>query len=132
MSDQLPEVLERLAEAGGLDLAAGFARAFGGRRVFVPAPERLTEDHPLVKGLAREGLTLKDARVLADVLTGYVDVPFGPFAGPARRRRAARDMLANGATKSQIAATCEMTERSVYRLQRRRQIKARNRDLFED
>lgn len=113
----LPEVLERLKEAGGLDLARGFARAFGGRRVFVPAPEHLTLDHPLVKGLAAEGLTLKDARLLAGELGGYVDVPFGPFAGPARRRLAARRMLADGATKAQIAQACEMTERSVYRLQ---------------
>ena len=116
MSD-LPEVLERLAEAGGLELARGFARAFGGRRIFVPKPEHLTDDHALVKGLAAEGLTLKDARVVAGELGGYVDVPFGPFAGPARRRQSARQMLAEGATKSQIAQACEMTERTVYRLQ---------------
>lgn len=128
----LPQDLARLAEAGGLELAAGFARAFGGRRIYVPAPDQLTERHRLVKGLAREGLTLKDARVVANVLGGYVDVAFGPFAGPDRRRRAAREMLKQGVTKSEIAEACEMTERTVYRLQAKPALKSKNRDFFED
>lgn len=129
---ELPEILERIAEAGGLDLAAAFARAFGGRRIFVPSPDHLTESHALAKGLAAEGRTLKDARLVAGELGGYVDVPFGPFAGPARRRRAARDMLAAGATKAQIAQACEMTERTVYRLQARDGDQPQNLDLFDD
>ena len=120
---ELPEVLATVAEHAGLPAAAALARAVGGRRIYVPRPEQLTEDHELARALAGEGLDLSTARRLAVALGyGKVDVPFGPFVGEAqarrRRRKAVKRMLRAGElSRSEIAGRAGTTERTVYRIQ---------------
>ena len=121
---ELPEVLELVAEQAGLGSAAAFARAFGGRRIYTPKPHRLSEKHPWVTALAKQGLNLIEAKNLAEVVgPGVVDVPFGPFVRKSRavedakRRSAVVASLRQGRTKSQVAKACELTERRVYQIQ---------------
>lgn len=51
--------------------------------------------------------------------TGRLVLPLGPGKGSASRRQRAKEMLRDGASLSQVALACELTERTVsnYRAQ---------------
>ena len=118
---ELPGVLADAARLGGLQLAASLAHAFGGRRVFVPRGLSRSGKYPFVKGLRAQGATPGDIEALVGVFGGeHIDVPLGPFVGlhaaQGRRREEVRRRLAAGEKRSEIAAACGTTERSVYRI----------------
>ena len=122
MSAPLPGVLQEIAEACGeaaaLSMAAvgglgalSMAARFGGRRVYIPRPEAIGEDHPLAQVVG-----LACARRMADVLVNdRVLIPLGPRAKPANRRQLYAKLKAEGRTNSYIAEALGVHLRTVGR-----------------
>ena len=126
--EPLPEVLARVAEACGLGAALNLAHAFGGRELYVPRTEGLTEDHPLAIALG-----LACARKAAVALGhGKLLIPLGPASSAHQKTRLYRRLRREGKTNPQIAAAMGVHLRAVeFRNQRARRAEADDEpDLF--
>ena len=78
MTYVLPELLQIVADAAGLDAAIRLAALKGGRMVYIPVPDNdLDSDHWLVKTIGHEA-----AKRIMELYGGTrVNIPLGPFAG---------------------------------------------------
>lgn len=130
MSPDLPDLLARLAEACGEGVALKFAGEFGGREIYLPAPDRLTEEHPIAVLLG-----LKVAKVAAAALgpSGRLIVPLGPTSTQKRTRARIRALTGEGKPVGEIARVVGVHERTVYyrRAKDREATAERGPDLFD-
>jgi Mor family transcriptional regulator len=111
----LPQVLAMVAEATDRATALSFAGAFGGRRVYVPRPETIKQDHEWALAMG-----LDAARLVADALYPGESwtVPHGPLSGGARRRAEIFRLRDGGASVGAIAHALKVDQRSVWRVLR--------------
>jgi Mor family transcriptional regulator len=109
----LPQVLALVAAATDRATALAFAGAFGGRRVYVPRPETIKQDHEWALALG-----LEPARAVADALFPGESwtVPHGPLSGGAQRRAEIFKLRDGGMSAGDIAHTLRMDQRSVRRV----------------
>lgn len=106
----LHKSLMDIAEHCGEDLAVHLVARAGGQRLYVPASEYLTDDHPLVVAVG-----LDAARRLAEHFAGErLEVPTSLAPSAARPRVLA--LAAAGKKIREIAAACGITEVRVYQL----------------
>lgn len=130
MRDELPPVLNAIAEAAGTDTMLLIAERFGGRRVDLPA-------RPTGRNWLSELVGPDEARAIVDRLgSGRIDIPIGPAGTYARLRkrlnRRYAELRANDATASQIAQELGITERAVrYRRQKHGNDRGQA-DFFDD
>ena len=112
-SEGLPQVLAMVAEATDRATALAFAGAFGGRRVYVPRPEAIKQDHDWAMAVG-----LDKARLVADALFPGESwtVPHGPLGGGAQRRAEIFRMRADNVSVGAIANALRVDQRSVWRV----------------
>ncbi|MFC5372873.1 hypothetical protein ACFPIF_09935 [Brevundimonas faecalis] len=110
-----PDVLQQVAEACGAGAALRLAASYGGRELYLPRPETITEGHHLAVQLG-----LATARRIAETLReGKIVIPMGPTNSAARRAELMRRMKRERATIAQTAKAVGLHERSVYRRHQR-------------
>jgi|GEM_PF-1583275 len=109
---QLPGVLAQVAQAAGLKAAVAFAKARGGGRAYIPAPQALHGKHWLAMAVGLEA-----AQAIAKALGGgEVEVPLGPFAGNRAQVWAAIERgLKDGLAAEQVARQVGVATRTVRR-----------------
>lgn len=107
--------LEELVKTLGLPAALRLVERFGGTRVYLPRPERLTLEHPVV-----DVVGLEAARELCQLWPQ--ERPWIPLAAKFLRDERDRALIADSATRTmpQLARKYETTERHVYRILLRR------------
>lgn len=107
MNDDLPKALVEVAEIVGRDAALDLAQACGGQRIYVPRPEALSEDGPLVRALGRED----GVRIAAAMAGSRLQVP--------RARRAlVKRLAARGVSTAEIASSLNMDLSTASRYRR--------------
>ena len=112
--EELPGVLGTVAAQVNLRAALKLAAAFGGTEVYVP--ERVDPDSPFAQHLGFD-----DAVAIAGVLgRGNIEIPMGPLATHARRRRDILRML-DGASGPEVARRLHIHIRTVRRHRNRRE-----------
>ena len=103
-------MLDHVAALIGADAARRLARAFPGRRMYVPRQVQI--GHPLADAIGAD-LAAK----LADRYGGCrIDIPLGPAAASARNAEAIRAMAAEGRSTGAIAAMLGVSRRTVQRI----------------
>jgi hypothetical protein len=109
---QLPGVLAQVAQAAGLEASVRLAKARGGGRAYIPAPEALHSRHWLVLAVGMEA-----ALAITSALGGNeVEVPLGPFAGNRAHIWAAIERgLNDGLSVEEAARQVGVTARTVRR-----------------
>lgn len=94
----LPGVLGLISEELGKELAVDFAKAFGGREIYIP--KVVKPDCVLAKKLGQE-----NAVMIAKLFgSGDLLVPCGDVAGAAGRKARIAELYLEGMSQSQIAA----------------------------
>lgn len=122
----LPETYRNIADAAGLEAALKIGDAYGGRRIHIPRPARLTEGHWL-----RELIGDEAALALCRWADGtQIELPLPPEAGLSGRRRRAEKALAEGLSADEAARISGRHVRSVYRYRQRRREESDTPDLF--
>ncbi len=122
----LPETYRNIADAAGLEAALKIGDAYGGRRIHIPRPARLTENHWLRQLIGDEA-----ARALCQWADGsQIELPLAPDRGPAGRRRRAQKALAEGLSADEAARVSGQHVRSVYRHRERQREASDAPDLF--
>lgn len=107
---QLPDILERIAQAAGEDAALLVAKEWGGRYLYIPRAFRPT--HRLCQLIGEER-----ARAMWDAIGhGMVMVPMGPYSGAAARREIAARALDAGKSQPQAAKVAGVHLRTVERI----------------
>jgi Mor family transcriptional regulator len=103
--------VDKLVAELGLPLALKLAEAFGGTAVYVPTPERLRENHPLVMVLGLEA-----AKKLAAEWPQHEVIV--PICADYLRRIRNRQVRADRAslTAREAAQKYETTERHIFRI----------------
>lgn len=105
----LPGVLGFIAEELGKELAIEFAKAFGGREVYIP--ERVGSESRLARALGHE-----EAKQIAKLLgRGDLLVPCGNLGGGGARRAKIVELYHTGLSHSQIAECVGVHIRTVER-----------------
>lgn len=108
-----PGVLSVVADALGEDKARVLAKAFGGRRLYVP--RKIQAAHPIALALGHPA-----AEDLLGLFAGKtIDVPLGPESASARNAAAILDMAARGARTHEIADALSICARTVQRVKSR-------------
>jgi hypothetical protein len=109
---QLPGVLATVAQAAGLHAAVQLAKARGGGRAYIPAPQAIHARHWLAQAVG-----LDAALAIAQALgSGEVEVPLGPYAGNRAAVWAAIERgLKDGLSVEQAARQVGVTARTVRR-----------------
>jgi len=109
---QLPGVLALVAQAAGVKAAVAIAKARGGGRAYIPAPDALHDKHWLAQAVGLEA-SVAIAKALG---SGEVEVPLGPFAGNRAQVWAAIERSLNaGLSVEQAARQVGVTARTVRR-----------------
>ena len=103
----LPKELEAVAEVVGRDAALDLAEALGGQNVYIPRPNTLCSQHPLVKAMGEVAATR-----LATRCTGEA------FYVPKARRALVGRLAAQGRTSAEIAAALNLSVSAVRRYRR--------------
>lgn len=105
--DGLPELLALAGEAGGIEAARGLAKAFGGKRIWIP--KKASDGHPLVVAAGR-----KAANVVMQRYGGeQVQFPNGKRA----LNKLVVEKMADQST-NMIAAALGLTYRQAHRLRK--------------
>lgn len=94
----LPGVLGLISDELGKELAVDFAKAFGGREIYIP--KVVKPDSVLAKKLGQEN-AVKIAKLFG---SGDLLVPCGDVAGTAGRKARIAELYLEGMSQSQIAA----------------------------
>jgi len=134
----LSERFSELVETAGQEAALALCRHFGGQMVYFPAPDRLSEKHPLVETVGWDA-----ALKIAERWQGTAcALPYGPEAGIRNELQAqVLEMAARGVSVRNIAKATGLTSRAVTRIKnrgpklparRRREPDPRQLKLFED
>ena len=109
----LAGVLAEVADALGEDKARVLAKAFGGRRLYVPS--KVQAEHPIALALGHPA-----AEELVKMFRGKtIDVPLGPASASARNAAAILTMAARGSDTHEIAKALCICARTVQRVKRR-------------
>jgi len=127
-----------MVELIGREAALALCRKYGGQVIYTPAPDRLSENHPLVKTIGWEA-----AVKLAGSWQGSTcALPYGPEAGIRNELQAqVLDLAGQGISVNGIAKLTGLTNRAVRRIKnraprpaarRRREPDPRQLKLFED
>ena len=61
--DLLPPILQSIAQIIGIQLTMELVRHFGGVRIYIPTPERATENHPIAKIIGLDNLKALGAKL---------------------------------------------------------------------
>lgn len=103
--------VEKLVSVLGLPMALKLAERFGGRRLYVPHPSRLKDEHPIARSIGFEA-----ARQLAEEWQELeIMLPLCAERLRRERNRAVRDDY--GALSARLAALkWETTERNIFRI----------------
>lgn len=129
MRDELPPVLNAIAEAVGTGTMLLIAERYGGRRVDLPA-------RPTGRNWLSDLVGPDEARAIVDRLgSGRIDIPFGPAGTYAKFRRQLNkrygELKASNATAAEISRELGITERAVrYRRKKSRRDREQA-DFFE-
>lgn len=118
-AQNLPEVLQRIADCAGLGVALTLAKARGGVRITIPKK---------VAGSALAEIVGLDAaeKIVKELGHGQCLVPCGPVAGERGRREVARRVLESKGTAAEAAIAADVSERTVWRLKARLKDEAEN------
>ena len=107
--DELPESLLDVARAIGMPATLKLVERFGGVRVYVPRPEKITEDHVIARTIGFEG-ALALARICRNE---SIEIPRA-----ARARRLARDRAirreSGALSVRELALKYGLSERAIY------------------
>jgi DNA-binding NarL/FixJ family response regulator len=104
----MSEGFERIVEAIGPAAAKALTRAFGGRRVYIPA--FLPADHPLARAIGFENALLL-RRLLG---AGALAVPSGVKENQQETGQRILALTRDGHSAAEIAAALGVTERTVF------------------
>lgn len=121
--DYLPPKARELAQLIGLPALLALVEQYGGRRLKIPAVVR--EAHSLHTLLGATALTA----LVSDYGGDEIDIP---LLHAAKRRLIWADIQqrrANGETVASLAGEYRMTERAVYKIQRRDDVDDKQADL---
>jgi hypothetical protein len=114
----LPAILSEISDLLSRETALDLARAFGGRRLYVPERDSaLGEDHPIVQAIG-----LANARTLARIYGGQ-RIEIG-MARPALLANDVRALRSQRMTFCEIAERLQISERHAIRLSRPRRERA--------
>lgn len=108
----IPESYRYVVETIGIERALVLVQKWGGRSVWVPAPERLDDEHELVKTLGRDAAT-KLSKIAAQ---DRIRVPRCETYLVAMRDEMIRKDYAAGKTAASLASEHRLTERHVFRI----------------
>ena len=103
-TDDLPGVIEEIAEVAGRQAAIRLAMRLGGSVIHVPRPSHVSPDHPLA-----EAIGIDAARAVAERFAGE-----GLYI-PMSRRFVARHLSDEGLAARQIASQLGVSIRTVQR-----------------
>jgi hypothetical protein len=109
IDQDLPLVLQQVAEAIGIATACRLAMDFGGREIYLP--KRLSDKHPLVLSLGRPAAE----QVVALLGDGAIEIPLGPTTYEARIGAAINKRLEAGQSEAQISRALRVHIRTVRR-----------------
>jgi len=108
----LPPALREIADAVGLEAALRLIECWGGVRIYLPGPDRLTDDHILARGLGRPAAE----QLCRHFGAGAYTVPRGLEALRAARDRAMRAEHADGRSARDLALAYRLSERRVWEI----------------
>lgn len=108
----LPGILGQIEQAAGRAVAEGFARRYGGLRVYLPQRPRAGQ-----KLVEEFGLAAIEA-IVRDVGWGEIEVPAAGFRGRMSARRRAREALERGASLDQAAREADCCLSTVVKTRR--------------
>ena len=118
MANDLPDILQEIADIAGEDAALAIASARGGTQVYIPPVPDI--DHWLCRLIG-----VNNARKVADKLTEgvgigrRVDLPLGPASSAARLRAKVDAMILEGRSERDIALATRYSIRAVRRRRKR-------------
>jgi Mor family transcriptional regulator len=113
LSDFLTEA--DLRDALGAEATAALLAAFGGRRTYIPGPDRIGPEHPLARAMGEAPARLLAALVATGHGGATVELPLGGEGAAARRQRRGVAALEAGATVNAVAGEFGVTARTVRR-----------------
>lgn len=110
--DNLPEVLQRIADCTDVGVALSLASVRGGVRITIPKN---------VEGSDLATIVGLDAakKIAKELGHGQCMIPCGPVSGERGRREVAMRVLKNDGTAVQAALAADISERTVWRLKAR-------------
>lgn len=109
-ADELPETLVEIAEVIGLPATLRLVEGWGGLRLYIPQPEHLSGEHPLVQQLGEDA-----ARSLAEIYAREkVDIPRCLAAVRGVRNRRIATAHRQGMSVRRLAIEHHLTERAVW------------------
>lgn len=110
--DHLPALLAEIAEVAGLAAALKLAAARGGNRAYIPV--RCPDDHWLTRAVGREAADKICAHF--GVPSGiWLEIPRGPTGRQAEHYRQLAEMIATGASSTEITRALGISRRTVHR-----------------
>ena len=102
-------VLRELSDLVGFAAALELSNRWGGRALYIPTPERLPDDHPIVQTIGR-----RRALLLCEVYRGgTAHIPLAADVHKARRNRRIRHDYRQGMHPNEIALNHGLTPRQV-------------------
>ncbi len=122
---QLPEILQIIAEELGIKEAFKLASTYGGQKVFIP--KNIREDSAIVKALGSE-----IAKVLSENFGGeQIIVPLGGAGTYARMRaKIYADIKSGNFTNNQLAAKYAVSGMTIIRAKHKVRNEEKQDDLF--
>lgn len=117
MANDLPDILQEIADIAGEDAALAIASARGGTQVYIPPVPDI--DHWLCRLIG-----VNNARKVAEHLTcgvggRRVNLPLGPASSAARVRARVDEMIREGRSERDIALATRYDIRSIRRRRKR-------------
>ena len=109
---ELPEMLDLYREVAGTAAMLKLAHGFGGRRLYLPSPDRLHDGQKLVVELGMEAATI----LCRDFGPGDVDVPMGPASRRSLKPVIQRLLREGELSRAEIATRLACSERRVYQV----------------
>lgn len=103
-----PGIAAQIAEVIGVELTERLLRRRGGQSIDIPV-------YP-ARSLLAEIIGVEATHRLKEAIgVGRVTLPCGEMRGVRARRKAAKEMLRDGKTVTQVATVCDMCVRTVHR-----------------
>jgi ActR/RegA family two-component response regulator len=109
----LPDLLDQVANAVGIDVALKLAAARGGTKVYIPA--RVTEHHWLAKLIGHATAQTLVEAITSDKTGLHMDIPMGPSRDQVSRWKHMHALIDKGLPTMEIARACGVHFRTVRR-----------------
>ena len=109
----LPDLLDQVANAVGIDVALQLAAARGGTHVYIPA--RVPEHHWLAKLIGHDTAQILAAAITTGTSGFSIDIPMGPSRDQVSRWKHMHSLIDKGLPTNEIALACGVHMRTVRR-----------------